>query len=110
MKLYKRQVRPYMFVPGCQGWRDIHDPMIVDGKEWHEEEEEDRLRELLETTVKEKDPWGTLKFDERYIEVGNPELTISVDEIDKNTYKQLVERALSIAKRGQNNGRMEGNP
>lgn len=79
MRLYKRQVRPYMFVPGCQGWSDTHDPIIVEDLEWHEEEEENRLRELLESVVKEKDPWGTLMFDERYIEVSKEKLTMLVN-------------------------------
>ena len=74
MKLYKRQIRPMMYSPGCQGFSDTYIP-IKNMDDWYDEEwsngqcTEDLLTAYYSKKVKEKDPWATIKFDERYVVV-----------------------------------------
>ena len=61
MKLYLRQIKPYIYIPMLQGFRDEYIP--VDGYDWVPEDMEEQLREQI--TV--DDPWSKLIFKERYV-------------------------------------------
>lgn len=73
VKLYKRQIRPMHYCPAGQGFSPKYDPIIFEGREWHEEDEEERLIQILEPTLKKNGAWDSLKFDERYVVVFNPQ-------------------------------------
>ena len=75
MKLYKRQIRPMEYSPGGQGFPDIYKP-IVNEDDWHDEEwsngmdTEKLLTAYYSKKLKKQDPWASVKFDERYVVVG----------------------------------------
>lgn len=67
MKLYKKEIQPCKYVPGSQGWSATMEPL----EDWQPEENETALRSKYTQAVMEKmDSWASLKFNERYVEVG----------------------------------------
>ena len=67
--MYKRQIRPMYYSPGCQGFSDTYDPIIYKGEEWHDESKIEEIKKALEPVIRDKDSWGSLKFDERFVAV-----------------------------------------
>lgn len=67
--MYKRQIRPMYYSPGCQGFSDTYGPIIYKGEEWHDESEIEEIKKVLEPAIRDKDPWGSLKFDERFVPI-----------------------------------------
>lgn len=74
MTLYKRQVRPMIYSPGCQGFSDTYIP-VNDEEDWHDEEwsngmsTEKILTAYYTPKLKKQDPWASLRFDERYVPI-----------------------------------------
>lgn len=64
MKLYERQIKPYIKPPCLQGCNDS--PYPVDGYNWVSEDLEEQLRNEIVVS----DSWSTLIFKERYISKG----------------------------------------
>lgn len=54
MKYYIREIKPFIYSPGLQGFRDTEFP--VKGYDWVSEDMEEELRNTIEV----KDPWGKL--------------------------------------------------
>lgn len=65
MKYYIRQIKPYIYSPGLQGFSDKIFP--VKGYDWVSEELEEELRKRIII----EDPWGKLILKEKYVEVAN---------------------------------------
>lgn len=65
MKIYKKEIKPYIYIPMMQGFRDDHVP--VDGYDWVSEDMEETLREEIVIS----DPWSKLVFKERFVEIEN---------------------------------------
>ena len=63
MKLYKKEIRPYIQPPQLQGFNDRAFP--VEGYDWVSEDLEDKLRAEIDV----KDPWSKLFFRVRYVSV-----------------------------------------
>ena len=61
MKLYIREIKPYIKPPCLQGMNDS--PYPVDGYDWVSEDLEDKLRNEIVVS----DPWSTLIFKERFV-------------------------------------------
>ena len=59
------------YCPAGQGFSPKYDPIIFENREWHEEDEEEKLIQILEPTIKKNGAWDSLKFDERYLVVFN---------------------------------------
>ena len=73
MKLYKRIIRPMVDPPiiqgmSCQPYSLISDDYWIDG------DYEEILTNSWKKLVKKKDSWGTLKIEEKYVEVELPKL------------------------------------
>jgi hypothetical protein len=81
MKLYIKQIRPVYYRSSGRGFGEIREPLT---DEWFDEREKDELIKVYNLKVEEKDPYGILEFDERYIpiEVETP-LKISDETIDE---------------------------
>ena len=62
MKLYKKEIKPYIQPPQLQGFNDKAFP--VEGYDWVSEDLEDKLRDEIVV----KDPWSKLFFRVRYVE------------------------------------------
>lgn len=65
MKIYIRQIKPYIKPPCLQGFNDS--PYPVDGYDWVAEDCEEELRNKIVVS----DPWSTLIFAERYVVIGD---------------------------------------
>ena len=65
MKIYKREIKPYIQSPQLQGFNDR--PFPVKGYDWVPEELEDKLRNEIVVD----DPWAKLVFIERYVVIGD---------------------------------------
>lgn len=65
MKIYKREIKPYIQPPQLQGFNDK--PFPVKGYDWVSEELEDKLRNEIIVD----DPWSKLIFVERYVVLGD---------------------------------------
>lgn len=63
MKIYKREIKPYIQPPQLQGFNDK--PFPVKGYDWVPEDMEEELRENIVV----KDPWSKLIFIGRFVEV-----------------------------------------
>lgn len=63
MKYYIRQIKPYVKPPFLPGMRCILYPL--DGYDWVSED----LEEELKNNIVLEDPWSTLTFKERFVEV-----------------------------------------
>jgi hypothetical protein len=76
MRLYIKQIRPIYYRSSGHGL-----PLT---DEWFDEREKDELIKVYNPKVEEKDPYGILEFDERYIpiEVETP-LKINDKTIDE---------------------------
>lgn len=64
MKLYERQIKPYIQPPCLHGCNDS--PYPVDGYGWVSEDAEEKLR----SEIVVNDSWSTLIFKERYVAKG----------------------------------------
>jgi hypothetical protein len=65
MKYYIRQIRPYIKFPSLPGMLCVS--RAVDGYDWVHEDLEEQLRNEIVLS----DPWDTLTFKERFVEVAN---------------------------------------
>lgn len=65
MKIYIRQIKPYIQPPCLQGFNDS--PYPVDGYDWVSEDHEAALRNKIVIN----DSWSTLIFKERFIALGD---------------------------------------
>jgi hypothetical protein len=65
MKIYKREIKPYIRPPQLQGFNDK--PFPVKEYDWVPEDMEQELKEKIVV----KDPWSKLIFAERYVVVGD---------------------------------------
>jgi hypothetical protein len=63
MKLYIRQIKPYIEPPCLQGFNC--GPYPVDGYDWVSEDLEEELRNSIVVS----DSWSTLIFKERFVEI-----------------------------------------
>lgn len=70
MKIYKRVIRPMVVPPRMQGMRCNPYPLISDDY-WVEEDCEELLKDKWKEQVKSKEPWGTLKIEEKYVEINH---------------------------------------
>lgn len=64
MRVYERQIKPYIKLPCLQGFNDS--PYPVDGYDWASEDLEEQLRNEIVVS----DSWSTLIFKERYVSKG----------------------------------------
>ena len=65
MKIYKREIKPYIKPPCLQGFNDS--PYPIDEYDWVSEELEEQLRNEIVIS----DSWSKLIFKERYVVIGN---------------------------------------
>lgn len=94
MKLYERQIKPYIkppCLPGLSG-----SPYPVDGYDYVSEKLEEKLRNEIVVS----DPWSTLIFKERYVVKEffgewDP-VPITADYIDKVMGRRVAKEILSI--------------
>lgn len=111
MKIYKRMIRPMVNPPALQPYPLLSDDYWINGD--YEETLTDRWKEL----VKKEDSWGTLKIEEKYVEVEFPEPTpikigdnnfvcfiVNTDKIDIATacecvknYEKVLPKEVGIA-------------
>lgn len=78
MKVYIRQIRPMFYSPGCQGFSDTYYP----ADDWHNESKEQELRDKYEESFRKQDPWASLKFEERYVYIGDS-ILLQMDDQNK---------------------------
>ena len=71
MKLYKKMIRPMVKPPALQGMSCQPYPLISDDY-WIEEDYQSLLTDIWEEWVQRKDLWGTLKVEEKYVEIELP--------------------------------------
>lgn len=91
MKLYRKLCRPYIYIPGEQGWSEVWKPL----EDWQPEENEKTLREkYTEDVIHEIDKWGYLKFKYGYrpiqiVDASNLELKFcdATEEIERDLIK-----------------------
>ena len=108
MKLYKRMIRPMVDPPTLQGFNDKPYPLISDDY-WIDEDCEKTLTDTWKKLVKKKDSWGTLKIEEKYVEVElpNPEpikvednnfvcFMVDTDKIDIDIACEWVKKYMEI--------------
>lgn len=65
MKIYKREIKPYIEPPCLQGFNDK--PYPVQGYDWVPEDMEEQLRNAIVVN----DPWSKLIFYSRYVVIGD---------------------------------------
>ena len=71
MKLYKRMIRPMVDPPALQGM-NCQPYSLVSDDYWIDGDYEETLTDAWKELVKKKDSWGTLKIEEKYVEVELP--------------------------------------
>ena len=66
MKIYKREIKPYISSASFQGcnWGG---PAVVEGYDWVDEDQEEKIKQEI---VVSDPPWEKLIFKERYVVVG----------------------------------------
>lgn len=65
MKIYIRQIKPYIQPPALQGFSN--EPYPIDGYDWVSEDDEKALRNKIVVS----DSWSTLIFKERFVVLGD---------------------------------------
>ena len=108
MKLYKRMIRPMVDPPMLQGFNDKPYPLISDDY-WIDGDYEETLTDTWKELVKKRDSWGTLKIEEKYVEVElpNPEpikvednnfvcFIVDTDKIDIDIACEWVKKYMEI--------------
>lgn len=71
MKLYKRMIRPMVNPPALQGMNCQPYPLFSDDY-WIDGDHEETLMDTWKKLVNKKDSWGSLKIEEKYVEVELP--------------------------------------
>ena len=75
-KLYIKQIKPYIRPPQLQGFNDK--PYPVKGYDWVSEDREEELRKEIVVS----DPWSTLYFCNRFVDVSEQviDLPMSIED------------------------------
>lgn len=108
MKLYKKMIRPMVDPPLLQGFSDKPYPLFSDDY-WISEDYEEILTDTWKELVKKKDSWGSLKIDEKYVEVELPSpepikvgdnnficFMVNTDKIDIDTACEYVKKYAEV--------------
>ena len=108
MKLYKRMIRPMVDPPALQEMNCQPYPLISDDY-WIDGDYEETLMDIWKEWVKKKDSWGTLKVEEKYVEIELPTpepinvrdnnfifFMVNTDKIDIATACEYVEEYAKI--------------
>lgn len=106
-KLYKKQIRPMVSVTGSKNKPEII-PLISDDY-WIDEDYEETLMDTWKELAKKKDSWGTLKVEEKYVEIELPTpepinvrdnnficFMVNTDKIDIATACECVEKYAEV--------------
>ena len=68
MKIYKKIIRPMIYSPAVQGFPEVYIPFE---DYWYDDEYFNRETVGERFNEKNDDPWASLKWEEKYVEIGS---------------------------------------